>query len=144
MRPFCVQSRLSRFSPSAVLFRRPNRPIRGSRQVQEMIKQALFLGLLASVLATLGCAMCASPYDYCGPTYSGGDCGECGDCGVCDPMARAGSVLSPTLGGDYGQLQPMPPRTRTDEVRHEPTPATPPPAASAVRPPRGDTAGARK
>ena len=98
-----------------------------------MLRHVLLLGLLASVLATLGCAMCASPYDYCGPTHSGG---ECGDCGMCDPMARAGSVLSPTLGYDYGQVQPMPPRTRTDEVRHEPTPATPRPTASATRAPR--------
>jgi len=102
-------------------------------QVETMLRQALLLALLALVPATLGCAMCASPYDYCGPTHSGG---ECDDCGTCDPMARAGSRLSPTLGYDYGQVQPMPPRTRTEEDRREPTPATPRPTASVPRAPR--------
>ena len=47
--------------------------------------------------------MCAHPYDYCGPTFDAprDDCsgdGACGDCGpCCDPLARAGSILSPPL-----------------------------------------------
>jgi len=35
--------------------------------------------------------MCAHPYDYCGPTYTG----ECGT--QCAPNARAGSILSEPL-----------------------------------------------
>jgi|GEM_PF-1238609 len=53
-----------------------------------------YLSLVAISLltATVGCRMCAHPYDYCGPLYQG-DCG-----GVpCDPCARAGSILSPPL-----------------------------------------------
>jgi hypothetical protein len=39
-----------------------------------------------------GCAMCASPYDYCGPTVTG----QCGD--NCDPNApRAGSIISGSM-----------------------------------------------
>jgi len=42
------------------------------------------------VLATLttGCRMCAHPFDYCRPTFTG-------ECGVgCLPNAREGSILS--------------------------------------------------
>ena len=43
------------------------------------------LGLMATAA---GCRMCASPYDYCSPTFTGG-CGE-----DCAPFVRAGSILS--------------------------------------------------
>ena len=43
-----------------------------------------------SMTAT-GCRMCAHPYDYCGPTFTGGACD------TCDFNARAGSILSPPL-----------------------------------------------
>lgn len=67
--------------------------------------RTLSLLLLASLVACCGCTMCAHPHDYCGPTFTGGqdDCGDCGTgCGTgcgdaCDPMARAGSILSPPL-----------------------------------------------
>ena len=39
-----------------------------------------------------GCAMCAHPYDYCGPTVTG-QCGE--ECAPNSP--RAGSILSGTV-----------------------------------------------
>ena len=45
-----------------------------------------------------GCAMCANPYDYCGPTVTG----ECG----CDPNApRAGSILSGSTDVVYSEIQ---------------------------------------
>ena len=48
-----------------------------------------FAWILVSLVAvTAGCAMCASPYDYCGPTFTG----ECGE--ECRPNVRAGSILS--------------------------------------------------
>ena len=53
------------------------------------------LGWMTVGLVTLfsGCAMCAHPFDYCGPTVTG----QCGD--ECDPnAARAGSILSGSVG----------------------------------------------
>lgn len=45
---------------------------------------------LAPILTSWGCAMCASPYDYCGPTFTGNDCGD-----PCFTRERAGSVFDP-------------------------------------------------
>lgn len=45
------------------------------------------LGAMMLTLPSLGCTQCASPYDYCGPTYLGGP-GE-----LCDSRARAGSIF---------------------------------------------------
>jgi hypothetical protein len=56
-----------------------------------MIRTRVAWPLVALIALSAGCAMCAHPYDYCGPTFTG----ECGQ--VCDPMARAGSRLSPPL-----------------------------------------------
>ncbi len=53
------------------------------------------LGLVA---LAAGCRMCASPYDYCSPTFTGA-CGE-----DCAPFARAGSILSGPVHGP-----PLPP-----------------------------------
>jgi hypothetical protein len=50
---------------------------------------------LTMLVATAGCRICSSPYDYCGPTFTG----ECG--GECCPTARAGSIFS-------GHMAPFP------------------------------------
>jgi hypothetical protein len=44
----------------------------------------------ACLIATLatGCCMCAAPYDYCAPTFTG----QCGD--DCRPHARVNSAFS--------------------------------------------------
>lgn len=58
------------------------------------------LVLTAVALATpsIGCRLCANPYDYCGPTSIAGRHQ------ACDPCARAGSILAP--GAQYvpGQM----------------------------------------
>ena len=56
-----------------------------------MVRTRIAWPLVALIALSAGCAMCAHPYDYCGPTFTG----ECGQ--ACDPMARAGSRLSPPL-----------------------------------------------
>ena len=56
------------------------------------MRYILLILTLAGLTAATGCRMCAHPYDYCGPTYLG----DCSDV-VCNPLARAGSVLSPPL-----------------------------------------------
>ena len=53
-----------------------------------MSRVAIASLMLALVVAAAGCRMCASPYDYCSPTF-GGQCGE-----PCSPTARSGSILS--------------------------------------------------
>jgi hypothetical protein len=75
---------------------------------------ACFAALLA---AAAGCTMCDHPYDYCGPTYTG----ECGQ--TCNPLARAGSILSPpvditTSGGTpaASEAQPAPAGTAAPEA----------------------------
>jgi len=57
-----------------------------------MYRAICALALLATVAMASGCTMCAHPFDYCGPMFTGG-CGE-----QCDPNARAGSVCSHTTG----------------------------------------------
>lgn len=49
----------------------------------------LALTIVCLLTLSTGCRMCASKFDYCGPTVMGG-CGE--ECGLCSP--RAGSVLT--------------------------------------------------
>ena len=49
--------------------------------------------VVAVSICSCGCRMCADPYDYCQPTYTG----ECGQ--QCCPTYRAGSVLTPNCGG---------------------------------------------
>ena len=57
-------------------------------------------GLLFTVAALLavsaGCSMCSHPHDYCGPTFDRGSDQSC------DPIARAGSILSPPINGGGG------------------------------------------
>ena len=55
------------------------------------MQRALLTWVTVGLLAFLtGCAVCSAPYDYCGPTFTGGDCG-----GNCDPRLRSGSILAP-------------------------------------------------
>lgn len=54
----------------------------------------VWLYVLATLIFLTGCRMCASPYDYCGPTLSGRP--EQADCVSCSPLApRAGSAVAP-------------------------------------------------
>lgn len=46
------------------------------------------LAIVALAVLTTGCTMCADPYDYCGPTFTGQDCRQC------MPNARSGSILA--------------------------------------------------
>lgn len=108
--------------------------------------------VLACLLAAAGgCAMCASPYDYCGPTFTGGGCavdtcgscspggcggcaeGGCGGCGdPCYVNERVGSNLSggywpAALGGEpyYDGYGPDPMPTTMPIPRDEPIPYEP-------------------
>ena len=57
-----------------------------------MMSRTWFAWMLLSLLAVAsGCAMCAGPYDYCAPTFTG-QCGE-----ECRPHVRSGSILSGTV-----------------------------------------------
>ena len=56
-----------------------------------MRRTAFALSVILLVAAATGCRMCAHPFDYCGPTFTGGNCD------ACNPDARAGSILSPPL-----------------------------------------------
>lgn len=49
----------------------------------------LALMMVCLLAMSTGCRMCASKFDYCGPTSMGG-CGE--ECGLCAP--RSGSILT--------------------------------------------------
>ncbi len=51
-----------------------------------MIRRTTLL-VVAILLAAAGCRYCASPYDYCGPLFTGRDCTPCA------PDARAGSIF---------------------------------------------------
>ena len=54
----------------------------------------VWLYILATLIFLTGCRMCASPYDYCGPTLSGHSGPS--DCVSCSPLApRAGSAVAP-------------------------------------------------
>ncbi len=68
--------------------------------------------VLCGVSAGTGCKTCASPFDYCGPVYAGGDCGDC------VTFSRAASVLSDPYAYEFGVTSPAP--------RSRPTPAQAP------------------
>jgi hypothetical protein len=51
-------------------------------------RRILGLCALAALSASCGCKQCASPYDYCPPTFTGSD-----SCVPCDARYRAGSIL---------------------------------------------------
>ena len=73
------------------------------------VRFMLLFAVVCQISALMGCAYCASPHDYCGPTFNGG----CDDC-LADE--RYGSILSgpmlyPTaasefLPGSYEELGP--------------------------------------
>ena len=67
-----------------------------------MVRTVFACSLLVLVAATAGCRMCASPYDYCGPTSTG----ECGQ--GCCPSVRQGSILSPGAQPMQYEMQPTP------------------------------------
>ena len=82
------------------------------------------LGWMTVGLVTLfsGCAMCAHPFDYCGPTVTG----RCGD--ECDHNApRAGSIMSgsvvPTLA--HGEFEIAAPGSTENRLLEELMNATP-------------------
>src|SRR5205823_10563803 len=52
-----------------------------------MRSTAIGLGCLVSLFAA-GCCMCAAPYDYCAPTFTGEPCEDC------RPHARVNSAFS--------------------------------------------------
>jgi hypothetical protein len=101
-----------------------------------MRRSVLALSAIVLIAAATGCRMCAHPFDYCGPTYTGGNCD------ACNPDARAGSILSPpvqtTFNGDtvapQEAIQPTPeptpqqqtpaPTVPSDHVSQVPTRAT--------------------
>ena len=65
-----------------------------------MYRFLIVLTAFALAAPSLGCRLCAHPFDYCGPTSIAGRFQPC------DPCARAGSVLS--TGSQYipGQMVP--------------------------------------
>jgi hypothetical protein len=56
-----------------------------------MARSTLVWAVVALVAPTTGCTMCAHPYDYCAPTFTGEGCQQC------MPNVREGSIL--TAGG---------------------------------------------
>ena len=83
------------------------------------------IATLTLLAGSTGCRMCAHPFDYCGPTFTGG-CGE--PCG-CD--VRAGSILSggkvTTAEMSEAPLMPVPDQQShtTPSGWHAPTNAHP-------------------
>jgi hypothetical protein len=64
-----------------------------------MHRTLLVVAALGLVALAAGCTMCASPYDYCGPTFTG-----CGD-QPCDPIGRAGSIMAPVAPVSAGEVE---------------------------------------
>jgi hypothetical protein len=77
------------------------------------------LATLALVAALAGCAMCQSPFDYCGPV-AGPD-----GCQSCNFNARRGSMFEPMDGGG-------------GEMQMQMAPTLAPSAADAAEYPAGD------
>ena len=61
-----------------------------------MVRTLIAWSVVVLVAVSGGCRMCASPYDNCGPTFTG----ECGQ--DCDPNARSCSILAGQFGSAYG------------------------------------------
>ena len=59
----------------------------------------LLLAMVCQMSALMGCAYCASPYDYCGPTFSGG----CDNCLVDERYGSifSGPMLYPTAASEF-------------------------------------------
>jgi endonuclease YncB( thermonuclease family) len=53
-----------------------------------MARSTLVWAVVALVVPTTGCTMCAHPYDYCAPTFTGEGCQQC------VPNVREGSILT--------------------------------------------------
>lgn len=79
---------------------KPVRPLNLAEMIRIMQRFLIVLTAFALAAPSLGCRLCAHPYDYCGPTSIAGRFQPC------DPCARAGSILSP--GPQYvpGQMVP--------------------------------------
>ena len=75
-----------------------------------MVRTILALSMVALLPVMAGCRMCAHPYDYCGPTFTG-------ECGTCCPDARQGSRFSSLAQTDL-PVETVPPVTIEPEV-HE-------------------------
>ena len=80
--------------------------------------RALSAWALAGIcIVSAGCAVCASPYDECGPTFLGG-CDE-----HCVTDDRAGSIISGHAGAYASAATPTPAADPAEEVtRPEPIP----------------------
>ena len=94
-----------------------------------MYRATCAIALLVLLAMATGCTMCAHPYDYCGPTFTGG-CGE-----QCIPNARAGSICSGSSGcsscghtvaaGEVNpQLQPIAAPQDSQSDSRDPQPVT--------------------
>lgn len=72
-----------------------------------MLRTALGVGVIAVLLAAMGCTMCCHPYDRCGPVFNG----PCHP--SCSPCYRANSILSgtpaPMPSSGVAQRQPAGP-----------------------------------
>lgn len=71
----------------------------------------LVLTVFALAAPSVGCRLCANPYDYCGPTSIAGRFQPC------DPCARAGSILAP--GSQYVPGQMVPDQPHAPTVKEE-------------------------
>lgn len=82
-------------------------------------------GIAALFAATTGCKMCAHPYDYCGPTFTGGTY-------AAGPHGRAGSILSggPVAGAVAAETSYQ----ETTLEGPQPTPTGPAPPAPKPNP----------
>ncbi|MEA1952225.1 MAG: hypothetical protein U9N87_12645 [Planctomycetota bacterium] len=58
------------------------------------------LTVFALAAPSIGCRLCANPYDHCGPTSIAGRHQPC------DPCARAGSILAPGAQYVAGEMVP--------------------------------------
>ena len=91
------------------------------------MRRAVGVLLLSLAAAALGCAMCASPHDQCGPVSSG-------NCrGGCNAAGREGSVLSGVAGAEMvsddvegERIVSQTDRKADAAVQGQPTPAAPP------------------
>lgn len=81
-----------------------------SQLVDAMSRALTSLMALGLLLPGLGCAMCASPYDYCGPTFTGNNCGD-----PCFINQRAGSIFDPAPVSNPGQGDYVDPLAPGDE-----------------------------
>ena len=55
-----------------------------------MFRNFFIVFVMFTLTGSVGCRFCASPYDYCPPTFTGNEYGS--TCGyTCDPLFRAGS-----------------------------------------------------